>query len=625
MASNPIIADQGGLSSAVPSSTPSPAPQPAQQAAPAAQPAQPQSRLNTVLGAIVSATSPQPATTAATPNTPPAQPAWKKDLSTGLGAVSAGLAGVPAGGRPSFMGGLGQGARSEQAAIAQQQAVKFKSFDDQVRMAELHNQDLKMQNDTQEQTDAHQKAELDMRAFANEHGINYDTLPNGGSAVMDHLQAQTAANGAASVPPGTHVSADGKSIYMPQPGQQTQDGQKTMYNQLAPALGLPAANGDFVPPKMMNMLTNKINGFDINGSPIKHEELPEALSQAQAQRDNIAKNGGSDAQLKTLDNMIGIYKANLSSLDSHAAGVAGQTAQAVKAGQDAADTSPTAIAGEQKKAAGVKQAQLDVENSPSNQASQVQLAANKAAAEEAAKGNDKLVVAYDSGYGNSDGTKGANVVMTKGEAQTKGLQHYGADGAKINATVAGFNDVQNKINTLADVASNPDKMAQVQGGLAATLLKGGFGIEIGAFGTKVDVSKINTQLYQTQLAQANQATRDYVTAMGAAHEAITQLPRLQTFGQSSRMTQQQMEAAQKMLPAPGDDGPMALQKMTALQTTIDPLRKQLPHMQGAESMPSWLEKRGQQQQTPSPAQAAPTPVGNYDPSTRSVTYSRGPQ
>jgi|ERR1700733_405602 len=598
-----------------------PAPQQAApQAAPA--PAGNGSRLTSVLGAIVQASQPTPSPAPATPNTQPAQPAWKTTLGKVASAVSTGLAGIPAGGRPSFMGGLGEGARSEQQAIAQQQAVKFKSFDDQVRMAELHNQDLKLANDTQEQTDAHSKAELDMRAFANEHGINYDTIANHGPSVMDNLAAQTAGNGSASVPPGTHVSADGKSIYMPTPGQATQDGQKAMYSALAPALGLPGLppGADFVPPKQMNMLTNKVNGFDINGAPIKHEDLPGLLGATQTQRDNLAKNGASDASLKTLDNMIGIYKANLNALDTHAATVAGANAQAVKAGQNAADTSPDAIKGEQNKAAGIKQAQLDVENSPSNQASQVQLAANKAAAEEAAKGNDKLVVAYDSGYGNTDGTKGANVVMTKGEAATKGLQHYPADGAKVNATVAGFNDVQNKINTLADVAANPDKMAQVQGGLAATLLKGGFGIEIGAFGTKVDVSKINTQLYQTQLAQANQATRDYVTAMGAAHEAITQLPRLQTFGQSSRMTQQQMEAAQKMLPAPGDDGPMALQKMTALQTTIDPLRKQLPHMQGAESMPSWLEKRGQQQQTPSPQQAAPTPVGSYNPGTRSVSY-----
>jgi hypothetical protein len=99
------------------------------------------------------------------------------------------------------------------------------------------------------------------------------------------------------------------------------------------------------------------------------------------------------------------------------------------------------------------------------------------------------------------------------------------------------------------------------------------------------------QPYDVQLKFANQATRDHVTAMGAAHEAITQLPRLQTFGQSSRMTQQQMEAAQNLLPAPGDDAPRARQKMQALQTTIDPLRKQVPHMPGAESIPSWLEKQ----------------------------------
>jgi hypothetical protein len=132
----------------------------------------------------------------------------------------------------------------------------------------------------------------------------------------------------------------------------------------------------------------------------------------------------------------------------------------------------------------------------------------------------------------------------------------------------------------------------------AALLKHGKGIEIGAFGTKLDTSTINEDLYNANLRLANQATRDYVTAMGAAHEAITQLPRLQTFGKSNRMTEQQMEAAQNMLPHPGDDAGMAQQKMQALQTTIDPLRKQVPHMPGAEQIPSWLEQR-QQRQTPS--------------------------
>jgi hypothetical protein len=80
--------------------------------------------------------------------------------------------------------------------------------------------------------------------------------------------------------------------------------------------------------------------------------------------------------------------------------------------------------------------------------------------------------------------------------------------------------------------------------------------------------------------------------MVAAHEAVTQLPRLQTFGKSNRMTEKQMEAAVNLLPHPGD-GDMAAQKMTSLQGMLDPLRKQIPHMPGAESTPSWLEKNQQ--------------------------------
>src|SRR5258708_10641054 len=70
-----------------------------------------------------------------------------------LGAISrvatGGLSGIPDRGRPSFVTGLGSGARAGLAANEQQQAIKFKSFDDQVRLAELHNQDIKLQNDNQ--------------------------------------------------------------------------------------------------------------------------------------------------------------------------------------------------------------------------------------------------------------------------------------------------------------------------------------------------------------------------------------------------------------------------------------------------------------------------------------------
>src|SRR5438874_9435549 len=82
--------------------------------------------------------------------------------------------------------------------------------------------------------------------------------------------------------------------------------------------------------------------------------------------------------------------------------------------------------------------------------------------------------------------------------------------------------------------------------------------------------------------------------MIGAHEAITQLPRLQTFGKSNRMTEKKMEAAVNLLPQPGDRE-FAAQKMTSLQGMIDPLRKQIPHMPGAESTPSWMEQRQQRQ------------------------------
>ena len=264
-----------------------------------------------------------------------------------------------------------------------------------------------------------------------------------------------------------------------------------------------------------------------------------------------------------------------------------------------------------------KQAELNAENSPESIAG----AAKKKAAEKAAtfpyelqlaKAKQDLKadntnldsVAYDPNYQNADGSKGANVVMSKADAQAKGLTHYKANPDTINTVVAGFNDVQNKLNQLADVVTDPKRMSQVQPTTAASMLSYGHGIslEFGAHGggasggIGIDTSRINERLYQRAVNEANQATRDYVTAMVGAHEAVTQLPRLQTFGKSNRMTEKRMEAAVNLLPHPGD-GTMAAQKMTSLQGMLDPLRKQVPHMPGAESVPSWLEQR--RQQTPS--------------------------
>ncbi len=421
MSDDPNVITSGDGSEATPSPAVTATPQ---QAAPQA-PAQPQSRLGAILGAVAST----------------------------LGAGIAGGA-TQEGRRGGFAAGMAGGAGQELNQQARQQDIKFKTFDDQVRLAELHNQDLQQQGRTQERKDAHIKADIDNRAMANSLGIDYNTIANDGDTVMDHLKAQTAANGGASVTPGTHIAADGKTINIPQDTQQTRDGQKAMYSALAPALGLPQLPqwSDFVPPKLLNMMTNKIHGYDINGAPIKHEDLPGVIGAVQAQRDAMAQNGATDDQLKTLDNMLGIYKANLGALDTHAAQVAQDAAKAKAAGTIAAQTNPDAIAAEGKKAASIKQAQLDVENTPENQAKAVSLAGQKSAAETTAKN----AVGGQMFVGTSK--DGRQIAGTSGDLATagaSGVTKLDADTQKkaivsrqLIAPNGLFNDVKNDIANL---------------------------------------------------------------------------------------------------------------------------------------------------------------------------------
>jgi hypothetical protein len=323
-----------------------------------------------------------------------------------------------------------------------------------------------------------------------------------------------------------------------------------------------------------------------------HTQLENYKQSAQALlNDNSPTNSKRDAIVDALQKRVDAFDASMSSAQQATA----------KANADAA----------------AKKAQSEelAKNTGAAGQSQVALAGAKSGAEAKAKAqyDDNLVVAYDPSYQNADGSKGGNVVLPRGQAATQGLQHYKADPSTINSTVGGFNDVQQKVDRLAAIATDPTKMSQVQHGIAADLIKGADkGIKVGAFGMEIDTSNPNAQAYASQLAKANQATRDFVTATINAHEAMTQLPRLQTFGKSNRMTQQQMEAAQNLLPNAGDDAGMAQQKITAVQDILDPLRKQIPHMQGAELSPTWRDKQQGQPQ----AQSGATHV--YDPQTKTV-------
>ena len=355
--------------------------------------------------------------------------------------------------------------------------------------------------------------------------------------------------------------------------------------------GLPSLpqGAQFVPSKYLDMLQNRIEGHQLNGNVYNHDDLSNAIADLQANRDSLAKSAATSPNvLKQVDATIGSMKAKLDYLDTHKASLLAQN----------------------------KQAEEDVTNNPTNQAAAARGAKLKAGAEAGGRfpyelalakekgeqkndSTDLNAVAFDPNFQNADGTRGANVVMSKSDAAARGLQHYKVDASNVNTLVAGMNDVQNKLNQLASVANDPKQMGHVQPAIAAELMEHGYGLTISAFGSKIDTSRINTPLYAEDVKTANPATRNFVTAMVGAHEAITQLPRLQTFGKSNRMTEQQMQAAQNLLPKPGDDAALAAQKMTSLQGIIDPLRKQVPHMPGAEQIPSWTEQRRQQQtQTP---------------------------
>lgn len=290
-------------------------------------------RLTSALARIVGTVTPTP---------PPARPAWQTTLGKVASVVSTGLAGIPDKGRPSFVTGLGEGARAENAAQAAQQEIKFKTFDDQVRTANLHNQDLELQLRTQEQQDAHQKAQDAQADYDDDHGINYDTIANHGPSVMEHLTAQTQANGAASVPAGTHLSADGKTINIPSNDDSTAAGLLQKYKDLQGPLSLPALpqNAQFVPGRNLDVMTHKLGGYKADGSPWGHDDLPQQISSLQSQSDALTKNGANPYQLQTINNTIGILKSNLKALDDHADSVKQSGSQSTEQGKINAQMTP---------------------------------------------------------------------------------------------------------------------------------------------------------------------------------------------------------------------------------------------------------------------------------------------
>jgi hypothetical protein len=347
MSTSSVTPDQSSLASAVPTSAPnnyveqsSQNPAPEQAATPPPTPAV-GPRLASALSAIVGTTQPQ--TPPATPspssggvasgpddadfNTASGSGGWKGALGKGLSTLSTALSGIPAGARPSFAGGLGQGARAEQQAQANEQAVKFASFQDQVRAVNLHAQDLQKQAADDAQQQAQQAAEDFQNEELGKKGGSIDTHPNNGTAVMQTLASQTAANGAASITPGTHISADGENINVPANNPETLSAQVSNYKALEGKLpglpGLPAFDPSSVKSmkdvtdaraalgQHIDIMQHILQGYDPSGRPLTHQELNDLIPAYQAQIDSLSKNGGAtDYQLGTLKNTLAILQAN---------------------------------------------------------------------------------------------------------------------------------------------------------------------------------------------------------------------------------------------------------------------------------------------------------------------------
>jgi hypothetical protein len=161
---------------------------------------------------------------------------------------------------------------------------------------------------------------------------------------------------------------------------------------------------------------------------------------------------------------------------------------------------------------------------------------------------------------------------------------------------AGVSDVQTKLNELAKALPALDQGSGQKNLIARAIDVGNsLSLHLGQF--SVPTAAINNLLDSENYKDLTPQSRAFINASLGAQEAVTQLPRLQTFGKSNRMTETQMHAAVRLLPGADLDQQGGVERMKSLQTMIDPIRKGIPNnIPGASPwVPSWVEKQGGQQ------------------------------
>jgi hypothetical protein len=257
-----------------------------------------QSRLGAILSAV--------AGVSATPDHAPT----KGDIIGGIAdKLGAGLAGIPDKGRPSFITGLGQGARSAQE-------FKFRSLEDAHRAAQLTMQDRELHLREQEQEDLHQqRMDAHTQAFdahqqwLEDHGYESEEIPNDSTAVKDRMRAQSA-NGGITVPAGTSIHPNGKTIVIPKDTPGTHAAQVADYNKFGAGMfGLPTtsdAPGRKVSPQLFSQYNHLMHGFNPDGSLMSEAETKARLDNLKTQRE-LNKDTDKDS-LDVMDKTINLYQ-----------------------------------------------------------------------------------------------------------------------------------------------------------------------------------------------------------------------------------------------------------------------------------------------------------------------------
>jgi hypothetical protein len=264
-------------------------------------------------------------------------------------------------------------------------------------------------------------------------------------------------------------------------------------------------------------------------------------------------------------------EANLDSLDTHAAGV------------------------DAKK----KQAELDVTNSPENQAaaargegmkakaklpSEIALQ-NNSAANKAQAAASQLGYAYDP---KADQT----VAVTADEAKAQGLTTF----RKVNQTqIAGdthnasvLNDVSSKTNAVIQSASALDQNGKQRDIISWAL--GDNGIKIG-FGDHLALAMdapVNNSLNSRNMGQASDQTKNYIIGVLSLREAAMGMNRVLTG--SARASESQIKALQATLPGYEPNSGTALQRLKSFAQNVDQLRKPIPVIPGVQRIPITFEQ-----------------------------------